>query len=285
MNLDLSIDDARDPAAKLGLTLASPRIVLLLQIAAFWQIWLLTGARFFTSADGPWALLPLAAVVFFSWSEKAVPPEAINPSALLSAAVFLLLYAAGTSVIPVPFIIRGLLAIISITIVVSSWRFRQPFQVGIFALFGLSLPLTDSLNFFLGFPMRALVGDIVAALLRLQGLNVFREGVSLDFGGKLIWIDAPCSGIKMLWFGAFLAVFLSLLFRLGSIKILAALALTFIAVLIGNVLRASALFYIEGGLIESSDWMHSAVGVVSFAISSLLIIVTVRWLSEARWRK
>ncbi|MEQ1642406.1 MAG: archaeosortase/exosortase family protein, partial [Pyrinomonadaceae bacterium] len=126
---------------------------------------------------------------------------------------------------------------------------------------------------------------VVVFLLGLQGLEVFRDGVSLHFGEKLIWIDAPCSGIKMLWFGSFLATFLSFVFKLGPIRLLGALSLTFIAVLLGNVLRASALFYIEGGLIESPDWMHSAVGVVSFAITSLLIVLAVKWLSEAKWRK
>jgi hypothetical protein len=57
-------------------------------------------------------------------------------------------------------------------------------------------------------PLRVIVGVATAFLLQMQGLDVWREGVCLHFGEKLIWIDAPCSGIKMLWFGFFLASFL-----------------------------------------------------------------------------
>lgn len=283
MDLDLSISDERDRAARFGPALDNPVFLLLLPVVALWHVWLQLGARFSTSSDGMWELLPLASILFFSWSSKSHESTKINSLALISAATFLLLYAISGFV--APFMVRAVLAVISITILVGSWRFGTPFHLGIFALFALSLPLTDSLNFFLGFPMRAVVGDVVVFLLGLQGLEVFRDGVSLHFGEKLIWIDAPCSGIKMLWFGSFLATFLSFVFKLGPIRLLGALSLTFIAVLLGNVLRASALFYIEGGLIESPDWMHSAVGVVSFAITSLLIVLAVKWLSEAKWRK
>ena len=116
-------------------------------------------------------------------------------------------------------------------------------------------------------------------------MDVYRAGVCLHFGDKLIWIDAPCSGIKMLWFGTFLATFLSCLFKIGTIRLLGALSITFIAIVLGNIMRASALFYLEAGLIDSPEWMHSAIGVVAFAITSLVIVFVVKKLSGSKWKK
>jgi hypothetical protein len=93
----------------------------------------------------------------------------------------------------------------ALTFTLSVWCFGKTFYVGLWSLLLLSLPSVASLEFFLGYPLRVLVGEATAFLLQMQGLDVWREGVCLHFGEKLIWIDAPCSGIKMLWFGLFLA--------------------------------------------------------------------------------
>lgn len=263
--------------------IGAPHLLFLLQIVVLWPVWLQMAARFSTSSEVLVELLPLVAVAFFSWSTRPELPVSLSSSTLYSSAFLLFVYV--ISIPFVPFTFRALIAFASITVLISSWRFGVSFHLGVFALFCLSLPLTDSLNFFLGFPMRAFVGDAVVFLVRLQGIELFRDGVSLHFGDKLIWIDAPCSGIKMLWFGSFLATVLSLIFRLSSIKLLAALLLSFIGVLLGNVLRASALFYVEGGLIEAPEWMHSAIGVVAFAITSIFIVLVVKLLSGVKWRK
>ncbi len=250
---------------------------LLFQIAAFWNVWQWMIARFASSGEAMWEILPLIAAVLLAWRSRSVNSH-IAPTALIFAAVFLVAY--GASFLVAPPLIRSVFALISLTFILSSWRFDKLFHFGIFVLLLLSLPIADSLNFFLGYPMRVIVGEAVQFLLNGQGLDVYREGVSLNFGDKLIWIDAPCSGIKMLWFGTFLATFLSCLFNLGPIRILAVLGMTFVAVLLGNIMRASALFYIEAGLIETWEWMHSGIGVMAFAFTSLLIVFIVKNVAE-----
>jgi exosortase/archaeosortase family protein len=106
----------------------------------------------------------------------------------------------------------------------------------------------------------------------MQGLDVWREGVCLHFGEKLIWIDAPCSGVKMLWFGLFLAAFLVCFFRFSNLKSLAVFASAFLIILVGNIFRASALFYIEAEIFDAPRFMHEAVGVFSFAFVALGIV-------------
>ncbi len=258
----------------------SPWTLLGLQIAAFWHLWYWFGVRSVTSSDGVWEVLPLISVLFFSWRAQA-EESPIGSSALLSSAALLVLYSASFAAYP--FTARAIIALASITFIISRWRFGTTFHFGIFTLFLLSLPLTDSLNFFLGYPMRVVVGESVVFLLNLQGLDVYREGVGLHFGETLIWIDAPCSGAKMLWFGSFLATFMSCLLNLTTVRLLAALCLAFASIMMGNIMRASALFYIEGGLIKSPAWMHSAVGVVAFVLTSLAIVFIVRRLSATKW--
>lgn len=282
MVASLTVCDQSEPTGSVRSLIRSPYLLLLLQLSAFWNVWEWIGGRFTTSGD-VWALLPLLTIIGLAWFMTPKQNSRIDSLSLTFAAVFLLTYAVSFAFAPP--LVRSTLAIVSITFILSSWRFERLFHFGVFALLLLSLPITESLNFFLGYPMRAVVGEAVEFLLNMQGLDVYREGVCLHFGEKLIWIDAPCSGVKMLWFGTFLAATLAVLFNVGASRLFAIFGLTFAAILFGNILRASALFYVEAGLIDSMEWMHSAVGVVSFAITSLLIIVFVKAVSGTKWLK
>lgn len=283
MDASISGNPRREASGLFGPGLDLSLLFLLLQIAGFWSVWQWIAARFATSVDAGWEILPLLSILLFSWFAPQRRHSDISSAGFITAAIFLIAYAVSFTFAPP--MIRGVFAIISVTFILSSWRFGVFFHFGIFVLFLLSLPLTDSLNFFLGYPMRVVVSEVVEFLLSLQGLDVYREGVCLHFGEKLIWIDAPCSGIKMLWFGTFLATFLSCFFKLGTFRLVVVLALTFTAIMFGNILRASALFYIESGLIDSPEWMHSAVGVIAFAFTSLAIVFIVKKVSALEWQK
>jgi exosortase/archaeosortase family protein len=258
--------------------------LLLLQLVAFWSVWRWIGSRLLTSGEPAWELIPLISVVYFVWAYQPKESTRLNSAALISAAATLCLYALSSIVAPP--LVAALIAMVSLTFVLSRWRFGTAFHPGLFTLLLLCLPITDSLNFFLGYPMRVIVGEATALLLNMQGLIVFRDGVNLQFGESLLVIDAPCSGIKMLWFGMLLATNLAFLFKLAPRMFLPVLLLAFVATMLGNLARASALFYIEGGfIIDAPAWMHSAVGVVAFIFSSIAIAVVVKVSSEVRWGK
>ncbi len=253
-----------------------------LQIAALWNVWRWLFVRFGTSGEDVWGIAALAAVAFFSFFWQPQANREIKSFAWMSAAVFLLLYAVSFAFAPP--LVRGILAFASITFTLSDWQFDRKFHVGIFTLLLLGLPVAASLNFFLGYPLRVIVGEAVEFLLRMQGLDVLREGVCLHFGDKMIWIDAPCSGIKMLWFGIFLTAVGACFYKLNNSKTLAALVAAFAAILTGNIFRASALFYTEAEIVKVPLWFHEAIGVFAFVVTALGIVFIVKKIAEFEWR-
>jgi exosortase/archaeosortase family protein len=63
------------------------------------------------------------------------------------------------------------------------------------------------------------------------------------------------------------------LFRLGAVKVMIALALSVALAIVGNVLRASSLFYVEAGLVANApSWWHDGIGIAAFALSAALTL-------------
>ena len=122
--------------------------------------------------------------------------------------------------------------------------------------------------------MRVVVGQIAAPVLRMGGFAVTAQGTCLNWAGKLISIDAPCSGIKMLWVGMFLTFVLLCIYELPLVRTLLLLPLALIVILAGNVFRAVALFYLEAGVLNLPAWGHEYAGLVSF----LLVAVGIVWI-------
>lgn len=110
-------------------------------------------------------------------------------------------------------------------------------------------------------------------MLQINGFAVVADGASLNWNGDPILIDAPCSGVKMLWTGFYLTFTLACYYKLNAKRTALACAAAFGAVIIGNTLRAAALFYVETGAINISlpDWTHEGVGVVIFAATAIAI--------------
>ena len=255
---------------------ASLSLIVCLQLLTFWAVWRWMAIRVWTSGEEVWGIVSIFAVIFFAffWQKNLAK---INSSAFIYPTIFTLFYLAGFAFAPP--LVRAILAMTALTFTLSSWRFGQTFHLGIYVLLLLSLPVMASMNFFLGFPLRVVIGEAVEFLLKLQGLDVWREGVCLHFGEKLVWIDAPCSGVKMLWFGMFLTAVLVCFYQLKNFKSLIAFVLSFISILLGNIFRASALFYTETEIIKAPVWMHEAVGVFAFAVTALGIVFIIKWLN------
>lgn len=83
----------------------------------------------------------------------------------------------------------------------------------------------------------------------------------------------------MLWVGLFLACALASFYDLRPLKTLYALMSAFVAIIVGNIFRAVALFYLEAGVIESPAWAHDYVGLVAFVIIATSIALIVRRIS------
>lgn len=79
----------------------------------------------------------------------------------------------------------------------------------------------------------------------------------------------------MLWAGLLVTLFISLIYRFSFFKTSMAIVVASIFVLLGNVLRASSLFYLETGTISlEQPWLHEGVGVSAFLLVVAAIVIT-----------
>ena len=137
--------------------------------------------------------------------------------------------------------------------VVTSKRLRMPLGAGlaaflpgnvatapVFGLSLLSLPLLASLQFYAGYPLRVITAEASRWLLA-AGFEVERSGASLLVDGRLVIVDAPCSGVQMLWLGYFTACVVALHAGRRNASFLARLPAVSALVLAGNVLRNAVL--------------------------------------------
>ena len=212
-------------------------------------------ARLGDGGDEPWGLLALAGAVAVAVAGERRPlgnwqMAAGAGLALLSRAELV----GSTSLIAASLVAVGLWAVL----------LERRVWVGQLGLFLLALPLIASLQFYAGYPLRALVGEAGALILRGLGQAVEAEGTTLLWRGEQVAIDAPCSGLRMLWSSACVACGLIALLCLDTRRALRLLQFTGLAALVANVARNVALFYVETGLVEVGDWAHDGVGLAVF---------------------
>lgn len=252
--------------------------VLALQLLAFWPVWQWYGARVVDSADGKWGLLAAGSAALLLCWKRSPPCE--TEMRLLLPTLLLFLYA-----ITYPFFPPLLRATIAVTVIgctLSSLLMGRLFHPGLLGLLYLSLPVIPSLQFYGGYPLRVFVASVTAPILRLGGFNVFQDGTCLNWDGQLIWIDAPCSGVRMLWVGLYLACALASVYALRPLKTLYVLISAFIVVIFGNIFRAVALFYLEAGVIKMPAWSHDYIGVVAFVMVAAGITVLASWIRREK---
>lgn len=232
---------------------------LTLLLAAFWPLYGWYAGRLGDGSEEPWALalLPLVACL-------GRPPERLD---LRWTASLLVLYALSYPF--APSLVRAGLAALALAAFLSAWRQERGLDLGLAGLLVLSLPALTTLSFYLGYPMRAFCASVAALLLGVQA-----EGAALRFEGGLVSVDAPCSGLRMLWVGLLLVFLLGVLRRWSLRTTLVWTSLTGLLLLVGNIARISSLFFLETGLVQAPGWFHEGVGVVVFAGVALAVA---RW--------
>jgi exosortase len=231
--------------------------------------------RTLASPEEAWGLAALGGAVWVAFKDRRGPGAGIGPST--PGWPLLLPLAAYAALHPwMPPLLRATLALLSL----AAWlprlgvRPRAALHAAGFLL--LSLPVIPSLQFFLGYPLRVLAGGGAAFLLNLAGYGVVREGSMLAWGSRSIFVDAPCSGVKMLWAGILLALVLAARRGAGLRATTALLAIGILAVTAGNALRAAALFHVETGLLGGPAWtqphVHATVGLTAFLGAACLLL-------------
>ncbi len=262
--------------------------LLMLQLVALWPVWQWYAKRFATgNADDQWCLLAAVTAIAFLWHERkssarndSLPINWLLPTAMM------LFYAVTFHWLPP--LLRAMLAVTAIGVTMSQCLLGRALRPALAGLLILSLPVIPLLQFYLGYPLRVVVGSITAPLLQLAGLAVVREGTCLNWNGQLISIDAPCSGIKMLWAGMFLCCAVAWFYRLRPGKTLLAALISLVAIVLGNILRASSLFYLEAGIVQlpiNQNIAHEGIGIVTFVFTTIGIVASVHWLQRLQFTK
>jgi exosortase/archaeosortase family protein len=242
--------------------------LLAAQAAAFWPVWSWYARRLQDPSDEPWGLLALGALAVLSFATASgVRARSLAVPALLTAA-----YAAAYPWVPP--LARLMLALAACASTLAALTGGHPLHPSRLALAALATPLVPTLQFVAGYPLRVAAGELAALMLRASGLPVAREGVLLALGDAIVQIDAPCSGVRMLWAGLFLAAVVS--WRLRAPASAACLAAAVVAVVLANALRAAALFLPEAGLLRVPPFVHEAVGLVAFALVAALVALLAR---------
>ncbi|WP_177428637.1 archaeosortase/exosortase family protein [Candidatus Venteria ishoeyi] len=244
--------------------------LILLQLGAFWSVWLWYIGRAGNDPEALWGLLALTTALFFSTGQTRKYKQ--TQWGLFWPILWMLLYLLVSLYFPGFPLLHAGFAMLSVVSTLSLWRFGKPWHLGLFGLVFLALPVIPSLQFYFGYPLRWVVASGASGLLTLSGLPVWQDGVYLHLAHYAVAIDAPCSGIKMLWASSYLACALICFYRLNTRQSLLLLGLSLVLLLLGNMLRASSLFYLETGLMPAFfPWLHEGVGVIVFILMALLL--------------
>jgi len=261
-------------------------ILLVVQAAAFWPVWGWAAARVGDGdADEIVALVAAAAALLIAprsrdvtplGSAPAVPAPRAAPILLVFPTLLTLGYALAAALAAPP-LLRAMVAACALLATWCAWRWNASPHPAALGLALLALPALPTAQFVLGFPLRAAAGELAARLLRLSGLAVVREGVSLRLGERLVAIDAPCSGVNMLWMVVLLALGLAALGRASTMRTTALVSAAAALAVAGNALRAASLFFAESGVLElpaalRAAWVHAGLGVVAFAVVAAPLI-------------
>jgi exosortase/archaeosortase family protein len=251
--------------------------VLILEAVAFWPVWIWWANRMAGEAEAAWGLAALITAAWFAWRKTlaARPPQNWLPCV---AAAMVSAY--GISFWVATPIFRAAIATATIGTTLVCWR-RVRCAAGVIGLCVIALPVSASLQFVAGFPMRLAASAIGSGVLAASGAVVAAEGTGLRWNGGLAEVDAACSGIRMLWAGLYLGLTAACVYDVSTRRTFGIMCAAVAAVVLGNALRTAGLFYLEGGLLPVPDavrpLMHAGAGLAVFSVIGTATVSCARW--------
>ncbi len=248
-------------------------------LLATWPTGVWYYSRMTDGSDNNWGIFSLSIALFISIIKPAPSLQKENFSVDLRKIHYLLaiyILAMSLSIYPM---IQAMIVVLLYACVLSQWSKSAKMNPGIVGLLFLSLPLFASLDFYGGYPLRMIIGVASSFILNLQGAGVNLEGVNLVLGNKVIIIDGPCSGIKMMWTGSLMVFSIVAYYRLTLKQSFTLGVIAFTSILLANILRVCALFYIETTQVNilfnrpfNMPWLHDAVGLVCYFAAIITIL-------------
>jgi exosortase/archaeosortase family protein len=289
MNLALSHSIWERPRAALASALApqpvrpvlvcrpsylSPLGWLALQTAALWPHGLWMARRVQDGSDDPLGLAAVAALTFLL-AQRSASLRVAPHTGWLAAALGLTL-AANTALLAAPPLACALLAALALAAGLMAWLPARSPRAPLAGLVVLALPLLSSLQYYGGYPLRVLTAQLSAWGLQLAGIDAARSGSSMWLRGKLVIVDAPCSGVQMVWMAYFCACAVAALTALHDRDFLRRLPLVGALVLSGNVLRNSVLVALESRPQGLNADVHQAIGLAALALVCAAVVAMMR---------
>ena len=235
---------------------------LALQALALLPAWAWMARRLADGSDDPLGLLALAGLAWLVAAHRRYLRA--SPALPWLGAALLLTLAATLSRASLPPLLGSLLAVLALAAGLLAFLPRQVAAAPVLGLAVLALPLLSSLQFYAGYPLRVLTAEASRWLLA-PAFTVAREGSTLLVDGRLVIVDAPCSGVQMVWLGYFTACAVALWARQRDRTVLARLPGVGLAVLAGNIVRNSLLVAAEGAGQPLPAWGHEALGLAVLA--------------------
>jgi exosortase/archaeosortase family protein len=235
---------------------------LALLAAAIWPTGWWMAQRMLDGSDEPLGLLALSALTLLLWrcrGELRAAPRLGWLALALAAAV-----ASTATLWHVPPLVSSLLGLLALGAGLAAFLPASIATSPVLGLSVLSLPLLASLQFYAGYPLRVVTAEASRWLLA-AGFSVERSGASLLVNGRLVIVDAPCSGVQMLWLGYFTACVVALYAGRRDTAFLARLPAVSVLVLAGNVLRNTVLVACEAADLQLAGWGHEAIGLAVLA--------------------
>jgi exosortase/archaeosortase family protein len=243
---------------------------LALHAAALWPHGLWAARRMADGSDDPLGLAALAVLALWLWRSRSAL-RAVPRLAWLGVAALLTLVATAALFVAPP-LVAALLAALALSAHVFAWLPERAPRLALAGLALLALPLIASLQFYVGWPLRAFTAQFSAWLLQAVGFDAQPAGAALTVAGRLVLVDAPCSGVQMAWLAYFAACATAAFASLRDARLLRRLPLLGLAVLAGNVLRNSVLVALEARPEGLAPWQHETIG-LAFVASVTLIAV------------
>jgi exosortase/archaeosortase family protein len=252
--------------------LLRPLLCLAAFAAALWPHWRWAAARLADGSDDPLGLAALA--VLLLCVVRLAPRLRNEPAPVWLAAAVLLTSLATVLGLFAPALLAALVAALACAAALAAFVPVGTPVLPLAGLAALALPMVSSLQFYAGFPLRVITAEASTLLLKGFGFVASREGSAMLVDGRLVIVDAPCSGVQMVWLAWFCACSVACWGGLPDRAFVKRLAFVGVIVLAGNIVRNSVLVGLEASGAAASTWQHEAIGLVVLG----LVCATVAWL-------
>ncbi|HEY0859216.1 MAG TPA: exosortase Q [Albitalea sp.] len=251
-----------------------PLAWLALQAAALWTHWRWAAARVADGSDDPLGVAALAALLWFI--ARLAPDLRGSPRPGWLAAALLLSLAATVGVFVAPPLVGALFAALALVCGLHAFMPAGRASAPLVGLAVLALPLVSSLQFYAGYPLRVLTAQLSTWALQFGGVAALRSGGTMTVEGRMVIVDAPCSGVQMVWMAYFTACAVAAFSGLGDRRFLTRLPWVGLVVLAGNVLRNSVLVLIEARQAAVPQAVHEFIGLLVLAMVCGAVVALMR---------